>query len=305
LPKTAASFWDVPGVLEVREQDGSAEAVLRSGSVDVVFSASGGANGSKAPSSLTLERLAIDLGIPVVGEAALSRSVIQAVVSTPLESLAVKSWRHYLSRERRPSYPAIPRTAGSEVGAGSVRVFVRQPFTRTGARERAVVQGVLDLLQQLNGRPHHLQLLTGDQAESSLTFRARFQVDTGRLFTPRNFRDSRLELLNQAEAVVVIRTGISESGAFELAYNIFGGNRVPVFFAIGNEASLDTTLLRDLHDLVPARYVTFTDRMELAGPLSEFLDECARPRIRAVRQAVARRSSSVAPAEKDSELVRR
>ena len=30
----------------------------------------------------------------------------------------------------------------------------------------------------------------------------------------------------------LIRTGLTESGAFELAYNIFGGKRVPVFFAI-------------------------------------------------------------------------
>src|SRR5262249_18346947 len=107
LPGTAASLQQVPGVREVRVEDGSAEQALRSGRIDVVFSASGGAGGSRvssnasqASASLALERLAIDLGIPVVGEAALSRAVIQALVSTPLEALQVKSWRHYLSRNR-------------------------------------------------------------------------------------------------------------------------------------------------------------------------------------------------------------
>lgn len=74
LQKTAASLRHIRGIHEVREDDGSAEKALRSGSIDVVFSASGGAAGSEDRSSLVLERLAIDLGIPVVGEAVLSRS---------------------------------------------------------------------------------------------------------------------------------------------------------------------------------------------------------------------------------------
>ena len=51
-----------------------------------------------------------------------------------------------------------------------------------------------------------------------------------------------IRLLNQADVMVVIRTGLSESGAFELAYNIFGGRRVPVFFAIWKNTPLETTL---------------------------------------------------------------
>lgn len=153
-----------------------------------------------------------------------AQPLIRALARAPLESLEAKSWRHYLTRASgRSTKPAPSRSAGFEVAAPAVRVFVRQPFTRTHARERMVVQGVLDVLRRLDGRPHRLHVLTGWRAESSQTFRARFELNTGLAFTPRNFRAARLEWLNQAEAMVVIRTGLSESGAFELAYNIFGG----------------------------------------------------------------------------------
>jgi hypothetical protein len=155
-----------------------------------------------------------------------------------------------------------------------LRIFVRQPFTQTGNRERGVIQGVLEVLRRLDAQPHRLQLLTGGRAESSQTFRDRFERDSGLPFTPRNFRAARLRLLSQADAMVVIRTGLSESGAFELAYNIFGGRRAPVFFAVWEGASFETTLLRELGDLVAARYVTFAEPMELRLPLMEFLDAC-------------------------------
>lgn len=165
--------------------------------------------------------------------------------------------------------------ASSEVGGRSLRVFIRQPFTQTGSREQAVIQGVIDLLRELDGRPHRLNLLTVARAESSQTFRARFELDTGLPFTPQNFRAARLEPLSRADAMVVIRTGLSESGAFELAYNIFAGRRVPVFFAIWKDAPLETTLLRDLDELAPTRYVTFADPIELGPPFLEFFEGAA------------------------------
>jgi carbamoyl-phosphate synthase large subunit len=71
--------------------------------------------------------------------------------------------------------------------------------------------------------------------------------------------------------MIVIRTGLSESGAFEVAYNIFGGKRVPIFFAVWDQAPIKTTLLRDLDELVPVRYVTFSSPEELRQPLLDFL----------------------------------
>lgn len=165
--------------------------------------------------------------------------------------------------------------ASSEAPRRPLRVFVRQPFAQTGDREQTVIQGVIDLLCELDGQPHRLHLLTGARAESRRTFRARFELDTGRRFTPPSFSAVRLDLLNQADVMVVIRTGLSESGAFELAYNIFGGRRIPVFFAIWKSTPLETTLLRELDELVAIRYVTFADPSELRGPLLEFFDGAA------------------------------
>jgi hypothetical protein len=87
-------------------------------------------------------------------------------------------------------------------------------------------------------------------------------------------------LLNRTDAIIVMRTGLSESGAFELAYNIFGGAAAPIFFAIWEQAPLKTTLLRALPDFVPVRYVTFGQPEELRRPLLEFLRACAHDQSR-------------------------
>jgi len=63
---------------------------------------------------------------------------------------------------------------------------------------------------------------------------------------------------------------MSESTAFEVAYNIFGGPGVPVFFAIWDQAPIKTTLLRDLNEIAPVRYMTFSNPAELTKPLLDF-----------------------------------
>jgi carbamoyl-phosphate synthase large subunit len=272
-PRTFESLRALESVTEVNEEDGSAQQILRSGRVDIVFGDSQAPGASENRSSLSLQRLAIDLGVPVVGEAALARCLIRALVSAPLESLEVKPWRHYLapvSGVQRRRSPAAARANGRVSDKRRIRLFVRQPLTETNGRESAVIQGVLDLLRQINGSPYELQLLTGQQAQSGNTFRRQFERETGQKFTPRNFRRVRLELLDQADVMLVIRTGLSESGAFEVAYNIFGGQGLPIFFAVWEEAPIRTTLLRDLNELAPVRYVTFRNPDELKQPLLDF-----------------------------------
>jgi carbamoyl-phosphate synthase large subunit len=277
-PKTAELLRPLGWVQDVSEEDGSAQHILRSGKVDVVFSDPGVASASENRASAALQRLAIDLGISVVGEAALTRCLIQALLRAPLEPLEVKPWKHYLSqvsaeRTRRTHLPAHGEE--DEAGERRIRLFIRQPLTETSSREAAVIQGVLDVLQQINGSPYALQFLTGHQAQSRDTFRQQFEREAGQQFTPANFRETRLDLLNQADVMIVIRTGLSESGAFEVAYNIFGGKGVPVFFAIWDQAPIKTTLLRDLDELVPVRYVTFSSPAELRQPLLGFLSAFA------------------------------
>jgi len=259
-PRTAESLRSL-GVQEVKEEDGSAHQILRSGKVDIVFSDSGVVTGAAERPSYSLQRLAIDRGIPVVGEAVLARRLIRSLLRTPIESLEIKPWKHYLSQAVRER---------------GIKLFIRQPFTETSEREAVIIQGVLDVLHKINGNPHEFQFLTSPQAQSSSTFRLHFEKETGQAFTPQNFRRDRLQLLDQADAIVVIRTGLSESTAFELAYNIFGRPPAPIFFAIWDQAPIKTTLLRELNEIVPVRYVTFSNPAELTGPLLDFFGTWAK-----------------------------
>ena len=269
-PKTAESLRSLGFVQQVSSEDSSAQQVLQSGRVDILFSNSGAVTIPQDQASSSLPRLAIDLGIPVVGETSLASYLIRALVSTPLESLEVKPWKHYLPKGRHER---------------KLKLFIRQPFTETSEREAVIIQGVLDVLQQIQGKPYDFQFLTGQEAQNSGTFRRRFERDTGQKFTPRNFRHLRLNLIDEADAIVAIRTGLSESTAFEVAYNIFGGHAVPMFFAIWDQAPIKTTLMRDLNEIVPAQYVTFSKPEELAEPLLDFFESCAKSNGRLSRSS--------------------
>lgn len=145
------------------------------------------------------------------------------------------------------------------------RIFVRQPFTESGDAEKAIIQGVLDVLSTLD-----VEVVTGLEAQSQETFRSSFERNTGLPFTPSNFRAQRLGLLQTADAMIFIRTSLSESGAFEAAFNVYGGPRVPMFFAIWKNAPIKTTLLRDLDEFCTAEYVTFENPEELLPSLAKF-----------------------------------
>jgi len=97
----------------VKTADGSAHQILRSGRVDIVFGDSGVAPTAREQSGHSLQRLAIDLGIPVVGEAVLARGLIRALISAPFDSLEVKPWKYDLQRA------LLRRT---------IEFFVRQPL---------------------------------------------------------------------------------------------------------------------------------------------------------------------------------
>jgi carbamoyl-phosphate synthase large subunit len=153
-----------------------------------------------------------------------------------------------------------------------IRLFVRQSFTESGNTEKLIVQQVLNLLQSLNGNPYYLEITTGLAAQSQDTFRCNFESTTGLKFTPQNFRIVRLKLLEQADAMIIVRTGLSESGAFEIAYNVFAGKKVPMFFAVWQPSPIKTTMLRDLEDLCTVKYVIFENPNELKKPLSDFID---------------------------------
>jgi carbamoyl-phosphate synthase large subunit len=151
-----------------------------------------------------------------------------------------------------------------------LKLFIRQPFTQSGDSDKLLVQGVLDLIVSMDGDPVKLKLLTGTEAESDATFRQSFEKKTGLPFTPKHFRRHRLAMLQQADAMIIIRTGLSESGAFEVGYNVFSGNRRPMLFAISRDAPIKTTLLRELDDLCVARYHQFDQPSDLREALKDF-----------------------------------
>ena len=155
----------------------------------------------------------------------------------------------------------------------TLNVFVRQPFTQSKEMDRNLLQSTMNTLKSME-RECALKFLTSLEAQSADSFKRSFERETGHPFTPGNFRRYRLELIDRADAFVVLRTGLSESGAFEIAYNVFKGRKSPVFFAVSNNVPIETTLLRDLDELCPTKYVTFSEVGELTLPLKKFFQEC-------------------------------
>jgi carbamoyl-phosphate synthase large subunit len=157
-----------------------------------------------------------------------------------------------------------------------IHLFVRQPLTESDDGQKAIIQNVLNLLGSFDGQPYPLKILTGQKAQSRKTFRHSFEQETGLDFTPSNFRTQRFKLIDHADAMIVVRTNLSESGAFEIAYNIFGGHKIPIFFAVWRQAPIKTTLLQDLDELCSVTYATFDHPEELILPFTQFLKESLR-----------------------------
>ena len=157
-------------------------------------------------------------------------------------------------------------------GAEPLKVFIRQPFTESDARQQRMISDIMHLIDSANGAPYAFDYLTGTQAESALTFKHSFEREQHMPFTPRNFRNHRLGLLDHADVMINIRVGMSESSAFELSYHIFKGRRTPVLFLVWKGAPIKTTLIRELEDLVDVTYVEFDEVEELRASIHQFFN---------------------------------
>ncbi|HVK95470.1 MAG TPA: carbamoyl phosphate synthase large subunit, partial [Noviherbaspirillum sp.] len=160
-----------------------------------------------------------------------------------------------------------------DVAASRINLFIRQPFTESGQQEQDIIAQVLQLIDGINGFPYNFNYLTGGQAESAATFKKSFELKTSLPFTPQNFRDHRLTLLDQADAVVNIRVGMSESSAFELAYHIFKGRRTPILFLVWKQAPVKTTLLKELENLCDITYLEFEHVHDLKPGIQAFFSK--------------------------------
>jgi len=160
------------------------------------------------------------------------------------------------------------RTAGGT----PINLFIRQPFTESDEQQQRLIGDILHLIDSANGSPYPFNYLTGIEAESAVTFKKSFERDRHLPFTPQNFRNHRLRLLDQADAFINIRVGMSESSAFELSYHIFKGRCTPILFLVWKHAPIKTTLIRELDDLCDVTYIEFEHVDELRKGIHRFFD---------------------------------
>jgi hypothetical protein len=168
----------------------------------------------------------------------------------------------------------------ASAAATPLRLFIRQPFTESGETQQRLIEQILEVIDTANDPRCPFNYLTGTRAESADTFKESFERDQHLAFTPKNFRDYRLKLLNQADALINIRVGMSESSAFELGYHIFKGRCSPILFLVWKHAPVKTTLIRELDDLCQVTYLEFEHADELSEGVRAFFQMLLR------RQAV-------------------
>jgi carbamoyl-phosphate synthase large subunit len=157
-----------------------------------------------------------------------------------------------------------------------LKLFIRQPLTQSGDESKNIVEGVLQIVDEIGRNGVRFEYLTGNTPLSDETFRENFEQSQGLVFNPVNFRRYRLGQLRCADAFLYVRTAMSESGAFEVCYNVFAEPRAPMFFAVWKHAPIKTTLLRDLQEVCDVTYREFEDPEELRGDLQRFFRHIAR-----------------------------
>ena len=159
-----------------------------------------------------------------------------------------------------------------------LKLFIRQPLTQSDDASKSIVEGVLRIVDQIDRDGMRLEYLTGNMPLSDQTFRQNFEQSQGLPFNPVNFRRYRLSQLRRADAFLYVRTAMSESGAFEISYNVFSEPRAPMFFAVWKHAAIKTTLLRELEEVCDVTYREFEDPEELRGDLQHFFHRVAEAR---------------------------
>jgi carbamoyl-phosphate synthase large subunit len=157
-----------------------------------------------------------------------------------------------------------------------LKLFIRQPLTQSGDESKKIVEGVLQIVDEIGRNGVGFEYLTGNTPLSDQTFRENFEQSQGLAFNPVNFRRYRLSQLRRADAFLYVRTAMSESGAFEVSYNVFAEPRAPMFFAVWKHAPIKTTLLRELEDVCNVTYREFEDPEELRVDLKHFFRRIAK-----------------------------
>jgi carbamoyl-phosphate synthase large subunit len=181
---------------------------------------------------------------------------------------AIECWRDWKPSVRPLQSYAQPQPA--------LKLFIRQPLTQSDYESKEIVDGVLQIVDEIDRNGVRVEYLTGNIPLSDQTFRQNFEQSQGLAFNPVNFRRYRLRQLRRADAFLYIRTAMSESGAFEVCYNVFAEPRAPMFFAVWKHATIKTTLLRELEEVCDVTYREFEEPEELRGDLQHFFGRIAK-----------------------------
>ncbi|AQS35881.1 hypothetical protein Sps_00687 [Shewanella psychrophila] len=148
-----------------------------------------------------------------------------------------------------------------------MKLFIRQSFTQADSGQESLVQSVID---EIRREYACADFLTGTHALNKNSFIEYFEHQMKQEFTAKSFRQYRLGLIEQCDALIFIRTSMSESGAYELAYNLHSQKPKPVFYAHWVNAPIKTTLLRELDDEYPLVYNAFNSSDDILAGLSVF-----------------------------------
>ena len=149
-----------------------------------------------------------------------------------------------------------------------MKLFIRQSLTQADKGQEALVQSVIDKIRCEYGSA---DFLTGTHALNKDSFIEYFEREMNQKFTAKAFREYRFGLIKQCDALIFIRTSMSESGAFELAYNLHSNNPKPVFYAHWVNAPIKTTLLRELDGEYPIVYKEFNSSQDILSGFKDFL----------------------------------
>lgn len=153
-----------------------------------------------------------------------------------------------------------------------IKVFLRQSFTESDEKQQVLIQKIIDKVAGYKSEHSEVSIVNGSKAHNKDTFKQSFESNSGLAFTPANFRKVRLDLLSKSDLFIIVRTSMSESSAFEVAYNIFKAKNIPMLFLISESAPIKTTLIRELHDLSDATYFTF-DKVDDNPLLDKTIEE--------------------------------
>ncbi len=204
------------------------------------------------PGGRGLRTAALQRRIPYCSRLSIAQAMVQAIEHQESWELSVCPLQSY-----GPQQPPL-------------KLFVRQPLTQSGDESKEVVAAVLRIVADISREGRPIDFLTGSTPLSDRTFRETFEQSQGLPFTPVNFRRFRLSQLRRADAFLYVRTAMSESGAFEVCYNVFAEPRAPMFIAVWNKAPIKTTLLRELEEVCDVTYRSFDDPEELRPDLERF-----------------------------------